>query len=95
MGAGKNAQKPITVLVVAAYKEQVVDLKMRFLDLARELELDDEQRSRVQFKIVDNSQGGEADFVFIDLVTTTTPWDLSQNFTDSFLGTVAPPNSKL
>ncbi|KAI6769752.1 hypothetical protein HG530_004381 [Fusarium avenaceum] len=73
MGVGKNAQKPITVLVVAAYKEQVVDLKMRFLDLARELDLDDEQRSRVRFKTVDNSQGDEADFVFIDLVATTTP----------------------
>ncbi|KAH7256546.1 hypothetical protein BKA59DRAFT_76231 [Fusarium tricinctum] len=34
MGVGKNAQKPNTVLVVAAYKEQVVDLKMRFMDLA-------------------------------------------------------------
>ncbi|KAG5663692.1 hypothetical protein KAF25_006277 [Fusarium avenaceum] len=73
MGVGKNAQKPITVLVVAAYKEQVVGLKMRFLDLARKLELEDEKRARVQFKTVDNAQGDEADFVFYDFITTTTP----------------------
>lgn len=79
-GVGKNAQKPITILVVAAYKEQVVDLKMRFLDLARELKLDDEQRSRVQFKTVDNSQGDEADFVFFDLVTTTTPGFVAERY---------------
>jgi hypothetical protein len=80
MGVGNNAQKPITVLVVAAYKEQVIDMKKRFLNLTRKLKLGDEQCARIQFKTVDNAQGDEADFVFYDMVTTAAPAFVAERF---------------
>ncbi|KAM0192661.1 hypothetical protein ACHAPI_008245 [Fusarium lateritium] len=66
MGVGKDAQKPITALVVAAYKEQVVDMKKRFLEPAQKLNLGDKQH--------------EADFVIYDMVTTTTPALVAEPF---------------
>ncbi|KAI1053698.1 hypothetical protein LB507_007280 [Fusarium sp. FIESC RH6] len=72
-GVGKNSSKPLTVLVIAAYKEQVLEVKQRFLQLAKTMKLSGDDISRIKVKAVDNAQGEEADFVIYDMVTTSTP----------------------
>jgi hypothetical protein len=76
-GVGKNSGKPMTVLVVATYKEQVVELKQRFLKLAN---VSAAHSDRFKFKTVDNAQGDEADFVIYDMVTTSTPAFVAAEF---------------
>jgi hypothetical protein len=79
-GAGKNSGRPITVLVVSAYKQQVVELKQRFLRKAKEMELIAAASHRIKFKTVDNAQGDEADYVIYDMVTTSTPAFVAAEF---------------
>lgn len=70
----------VTVLVMAAYKEQVIELRQRYLKLAEKLKLDADTTSRVKFKTVDNALGDEADFVLYDMCMASAPAFLSASF---------------
>ncbi|QPC77701.1 hypothetical protein HYE68_008453 [Fusarium pseudograminearum] len=79
-GVGKNSGKPLTVLVVAAYKQQVCELRQILLDKTRELNLNAVDVNRIRLRTIDNAQGDEADFVFYDMVTTSTPAFVAADF---------------
>ncbi|KAL4725502.1 hypothetical protein ACLX1H_007651 [Fusarium chlamydosporum] len=65
---------------MAAYKEQVIELRQRYLKLAEKLKLDADTTSRVKFKTVDNALGDEADFVLYDMCMASAPAFLSASF---------------
>ncbi|RSM14479.1 hypothetical protein CDV31_005368 [Fusarium ambrosium] len=84
-GLGRNSGKPINILVMAMYKAQVTEFQIAIKHLISQGHISKDTLTRLKVKTLDDSQGDEADIVFVDYVTVSHP-----GFTaESFRGTLA------
>ncbi|KAI9158793.1 hypothetical protein HJFPF1_06791 [Paramyrothecium foliicola] len=59
------------ILVVALYKAQVVAYQRALRQMVKDRQLSEDDSARIKVKTIDDAQGDEADFVFVDFVTTS------------------------
>ena len=81
-GVGSNSGNPVTVLVVAMYKAQV----LQYLDAAHRRGLD---MRRLKIKTLDSAQGDEADIVIGDFVGVHGPGFTAEPFRTALITTRA------
>ncbi|KAL7929424.1 hypothetical protein V8C35DRAFT_315601 [Trichoderma chlorosporum] len=79
-GLGKNESKPADVLIIALYKAQALEYQNMRKEMVDKGEATKDVYRRIKIKTLDEAQGDEADFVFVDFVVVTHPGFTGEHF---------------
>ncbi|KAF4460237.1 Nonsense-mediated mRNA decay 1 [Fusarium albosuccineum] len=79
-GLGKNADKPMDIMILAFYEAQAMEYERKKREMTDNGRLTKDFARLIRIKTFDDAQGDEADFVFVDYVAVSFPGFLGENF---------------
>ncbi|KAF3060447.1 hypothetical protein CFAM422_011137 [Trichoderma lentiforme] len=75
-----NESKPGNVLIILFYKAQALEYQKVLKNMVDKVVMAKEVYHRIKIKTLDESQGDEADFVFVDFVAVSHPRFTRESF---------------
>ncbi|KAJ3525389.1 hypothetical protein NM208_g11660 [Fusarium decemcellulare] len=76
---GKNADKPMDILIMAFYKAQAMEYERKKREITDTGGLTKDFARLIKIKTLDEAQGDEAGFVFVDYVAASFPGFLGED----------------